>query len=139
MDACLFCAILKRHARASFIFEDEHAAAFMDLFPVQPGHALIVPREHVADLSDCPEDMAGRLFALSARLAPVIVSAVGADGFNVWTANGKAAGQEVFHLHLHVLPRFEGDTFGLRFPKDYPREVARADLDAMAARIRGVV
>lgn len=70
------------------------------------------------------------------RLAPRIVHAVGAAGFNVWTANGKVAGQEVFHCHLHILPRFEDDSFGLRFPKSYPQEAERGELDRLGDRIR---
>ena len=103
---------------------------------MHPGHALVVPRRHVVDLTDCPPDLAGRLFAVSAALAPAVVAASGADGFNVWTANGRAAGQEVFHLHLHILPRHTRDAFGLRFPKGYPSEASRAELDAMAEKIR---
>lgn len=133
---CVFCAICEGRAPGSVVYEDGDAVVLMDLFPVHPGHALIVPRRHVADLASCPEDLAGRLFALSGRIGPAVVRATDAAGFNVWTANGKAAGQEVFHLHLHVLPRYEDDTFGLRFPKGYPQEAARAELDAMADRIR---
>jgi len=103
---------------------------------VHPGHTLVVPRQHLTDLSTCPGELAGRLFAVSAALAPAVVAASGADGFNVWTANGRAAGQEVFHLHLHILPRFTRDAFGLRFPKGYPTEASRAELDAMAAKVR---
>ena len=122
MSDCVFCAIVARRAPASFVYEDEHVAAFMDLFPVHPGHLLVIPKRHVVDLTDCPAELAARLFRESARLAPAVVEAARADGFNVWTANGSAAGQEVFHLHLHVLPRYREDTFGLRFPKSYPTE-----------------
>lgn len=97
---------------------------------------LVVPRLHVTDLLSCPADLAGRLLIVSTELAPAIVKATGAAGFNVWTANGRAAGQDIFHLHLHVLPRHDGDSFGLRFPKGCPREASRAELDAMAHRIR---
>jgi histidine triad (HIT) family protein len=105
------------------VYEDDDLVAFLDLFPVHPGHTLVVPRGHVADLCSCP-------------LPPAIVDATGAQGFNVWTANGAAAGQEIFHLHLHVLPRFDDDAFGLRFPKSYPKEASRLELDAMAERIK---
>ena len=136
---CVFCRILRGDAPAAFVYQDEQIAAFLDLYPVQAGHTLVVPKAHVADLVACSADLAGRLFAASGRLAPAIVAAAGADGFNIWTACGRAAGQSVFHLHLHILPRFRTDQFGLRFPKDYPREADRAALDAMAARIRGRV
>lgn len=134
--ACVFCRILRRDAPAAFVYEDDQIAAFLDLYPVHAGHTLVVPKTHIEDLVACPGDLAGRLFAVSGRLAPAVVAAAGADGFNVWTANGRAAGQTVFHLHLHVLPRFRADAFGLRFPKDYPREADRSALEAMAARIR---
>lgn len=139
MSACLFCDILAGQLPASMVYEDEDVVAFLDLFPVHLGHTLVIPRRHMADLSTCPGPLVGRLFEVGAQLAPAIVQAAGAQGYNVWTANGAAAGQEVFHLHLHVLPRYDDDTFGLRFPKGYPSEAARDDLDAMAKRIRALL
>jgi histidine triad (HIT) family protein len=136
---CIFCQILARKIPGSFVFEDDVVAVFLDLYPVNPGHALVVPKGHTDDLLSCLPEVAGRLFEVAARFAPVLVRATGAEGFNVWTANGQAAGQEVFHLHLHVLPRFGNDTFGLRFPKGYPRAAPREELDAMAAEIRSRV
>lgn len=133
---CVFCAVLRREAPGSFVYEDDRAAAFLDLFPVNPGHTLVVPKRHAVDLLTCPSDLAGHLFAVAARLAPAVVATVEADGFNVWTANGRAAGQTVFHLHVHILPRFATDAFGLRFPRDYPTRAGRSALDALAARIR---
>ncbi|NIN10735.1 MAG: HIT domain-containing protein [Gemmatimonadales bacterium] len=136
MADCVFCSVIEGRLPGSFVYRGDEAVAFLDLFPVHPGHLLIVPRLHVEDLVSCPPGVAGQLFELSAKLAPAVVRATEAAGFNVWTANGKAAGQEVFHLHLHLLPRFEDDTFGLRFPKSYPQEAGRAELDAMAETIR---
>lgn len=123
-------------APASLVYGDDEVVAFLDLYPVHPGHTLVVPKRHVPDLASCPPELAGKLMEVSAKLAPAVVKATSAQGFNVWTANGRAAGQEIFHLHLHILPRHEGDSFGLRFPKGYPREASRRDLDLMAARIR---
>jgi histidine triad (HIT) family protein len=136
MSDCVFCAVLRGEAPASVVHEDELAVAFLDLFPIQAGHTLVVPREHVRDLSSCPPDLAAHLFAVSTSLAPAIAHANDAPAFNVWTANGRAAGQEVFHLHLHILPRHQDDSFGLRFPQGYPSEAARTELDEMARRIR---
>jgi histidine triad (HIT) family protein len=133
---CVFCRILQREAPAAFVYEDDEIAAFLDLYPVHAGHTLVVPKRHVTDLLACPGELAARLFAVSSQLARAVVVAAGADGFNVWTANGRAAGQTVFHLHLHVLPRFRTDAFGLRFPKDYPRQADPAALAEMAERIR---
>ena len=134
--SCVFCDILEGTSPASILHEDAQAVAFLDLYPIQEGHALVIPRTHVVDLAGCAPDLAGHLFAVAGRLGRILTQAVGAEGFNVWTANGKAAGQEVFHLHLHVLPRFTADNFGLRFPQSYPQAAARTDLDALAARIK---
>ncbi len=139
MSSCVFCDIIFGSEPASLIYEDDETVAFMDLFPIHAGHALVAPREHVKDLSDCSPQLAAHVFQVSALLGPAIARATAAQGFNVWSANGKAAGQEVFHLHVHVLPRFDDDTFGLRFPKGYPTPASRDQLEDMAAKIRRVV
>jgi histidine triad (HIT) family protein len=138
-DACVFCRILARELPGSLVYEDDDVVGFLDLFPVQPGHTLVVPRQHVMDLMHCPDPLAGRLLAACARVAAAVVAATGAEGFNVWTANGRVAGQTVFHLHLHVLPRFPADRLGLQFPKGSPREAAREELEEVAERIRAAV
>lgn len=137
MPRCVFCRILEGAAPASIVYDDATAIALLDLHPIHQGHALVIPRQHVADLASCPDELAAHLFAVSRRIAPAIVRATRADGFNVWTANGRAAGQDVMHLHLHVLPRRRDDTFGLRFPKGYPDAAHRPELDALARRITG--
>lgn len=135
-SGCVFCAVVAGSAPASMVYEDDEVVAFLDLYPVHPGHTLVVPKRHVPDLVSCPPELAGKLMEVGARLAPAVVRATSAAGFNIWTANGRAAGQEIFHLHLHILPRHESDSFGLRFPKGYPRQASRQELDLMAARIR---
>ena len=133
---CVFCRIVAGDEPASRVYEDDLAVAFLDLRPVHAGHTLVVPRRHLTDLRECDAALAAHVFAVSARLAPGIMRAMDADGFNIWTAAGRAAGQTVFHLHLHVLPRFFGDVFGPRLPKDGVVEAARPELDRVAARIR---
>ena len=132
---CVFCDIGAGRRPASVVYEDEEAIALLDLYPINSGHTLVIPRTHVVDLSSCASELAGHLFTLAGRLGSKLVQVVGGDGFNVWTANGAAAGQGVFHLHLHVLPRFANDAFGLRFPQSYPQRAERAVLDALAARV----
>ncbi len=136
MSDCIFCDIVTGEAQANLVYEDPEAVAFLDLFPVHAGHTLVVPKQHITDLRTCPTDLAAHLFGVATKLAPAVVEASDASGFNVWTANGKAAGQEIFHLHLHILPRYAGDKFGLRFPKGYPRRSSRDELDAMAEKIK---
>jgi histidine triad (HIT) family protein len=132
--ACVFCQIAGGAAPASLVYEDADIVAFLDLHPVHTGHTLVAPRAHAVDVRDCAAGLAARLFEVSARLAPAVVAATNADGFNIWTAAGRAAGQTVFHVHLHILPRFVGDDF--RVPKGGPPAAARSDLDAVAERIR---
>ena len=136
MAGCIFCDIVAGRTPASLVHEDDTAVAFLDLFPVHQGHTLVIPRQHCADLTAFDPAIAGHLMQVSAALGPRLVRALSAGGFNVWPANGTVAGQQVFHLHLHILPRFDTDNFGLRFPKDYPRAADRAALDELAGRIR---
>lgn len=136
MVDCIFCSIVEGNAAASVVHRDDVAVAFLDLFPVHAGHTLVVPRDHWEDLVTSPAEVVAHLMKVAQLLGPKIVRTVDAAGFNVWTANGSAAGQEIFHLHLHVLPRFEGDSFGLRFPKSYPHEAERSELDELAEGIR---
>lgn len=136
---CVFCGIAAGAVPASLVYEDDAVMAFLDLYPVHAGHTLVIPRYHAADLLACPDQLASRVFAVAARIAPAVVQVTGAQGFNIWIANGPAAGQTVFHLHLHVLPRFREDSFGLRFPGHYPTEADRGELETMARRIRAKV
>jgi diadenosine tetraphosphate (Ap4A) HIT family hydrolase len=131
----VFCDIVAGRSPASIVHDDADVIAFLDLYPIQEGHTLVIPRTHVVDAASCPPSLAGHLFAVASDLGQRLVRAVGAEGFNVWTANGKAAGQEVFHLHLHVLPRVSDDAFGLRFPQSYPQQATRTALDALASRL----
>jgi histidine triad (HIT) family protein len=108
----------------------------MDLHPVTPGHLLVVPLEHATYLADLPEAMGAHLFAVAQRLAAKIRrSVLRSDGINFFLADGQAAGQEVFHVHLHVFPRFKGDGFGLTFAPSYGQPAARERLDREAASI----
>ena len=139
MSDCPFCAILEGREPGAIVYEDEHAAALMDIYPVYAGHTLVIPRVHYENLVSCPKDLAAHLFTVAGQLGPAIMEATGGTAFNVWTANGEDAGQRVYHLHLHVLPRFPDDKFGLRFPKDFPAVKDQDELEAMAARIRAAV
>jgi histidine triad (HIT) family protein len=131
---CLFCGIVAGEVEASRVLEDERTVAFMDIRPVTPGHTLVVPRTHAARLADLdPQDGAG-VFDAGRRIA----AALRAEGVNLFLADGEVAGQEVFHVHLHVIPRAPGDGFGLRLPPDY-RIRERAELEAQAERIRSAL
>lgn len=136
-DACVFCKIVAGEAPASMVYEGEHIAAFMDIHPVNRGHVLVVPRSHVAQLASLDEELGGDLFQAGMHVAAAIRRAdLRCEGINFFLADGSAAGQEVFHVHLHVIPRFSGDGFGFRFGPDYFKPTSRASLDEAAASIR---
>jgi len=137
MTDCVFCRILAGELPASFVYRDEHCAAFMDIQPVNPGHLLVIPIRHAAHLADIDAATAGRMMQLAHRLAAALrASGLRCEGVNLFLADGEVAMQEVFHVHLHVLPRFAGDGFGLRFGPHYGQRPPREDLDAAAAKIR---
>ena len=134
--SCVFCDIVAGHAPASIVFQDERTITFLDHRPVTPGHMLVVPRRHAAFLADLDPEDGAQLFRVGQRGAAALrASSLRCEGVNFHLADGEVAGQEVFHVHLHVLPRFTGDGFGLRFPPDY-RIRERAELDEAAAAVR---
>jgi histidine triad (HIT) family protein len=135
MDDCIFCRIARREAPASIVYEDDVVLAFMDIGPVNPGHTLIVPRHHFPDMADMDEATGAHLFLVTMRVAAAIrKSGVRCEGVNLFLADGEAAGQEVFHLHMHVFPRFKEDTF--KVDADWSVHPPRTELDEIAGRIR---
>ena len=135
---CVFCAIANGEASASVVYKDSEVTAFMDTRPVNDGHVLVIPLQHEVSLLDLNEEVAARIFSVGRRIAEALkASGVRFEAFNLYLADGDAAGQEVFHVHLHVVPRFAEDGFGLRFGPDYGRLPPRSDLDELAGRIRG--
>ena len=134
---CVFCDIARGVAPASVVYSDRWVMAFMDIRPVNRGHLLIVPRAHAACLQELEEETGGWLLQVGMKLAGAIRgSNLKCEGVNLFLADGEAAGQEVFHVHLHVIPRFQGDGFGFRFAPEYYRLPERIELDEAAAEIR---
>jgi histidine triad (HIT) family protein len=140
MGECVFCRILAGELPASFVHRDERCSAFMDIQPVNAGHLLVIPNRHAPHLADVDADAAAHLMSVAHRLADALRrSGLRCEGVNLFLADGEAAMQEIFHLHLHVIPRFAGDGFGLRFGPDYETLPPRAELDEAAARILHVL
>ena len=137
MSDCIFCRILAGEAPASFIYRDDRCAAFMDIRPVNAGHLLVVPVKHGAHLADVDAETAAHLMRVGhAAVAALRASGLPCEGVNFFLADGEAAMQEVFHVHLHVFPRFRGDGFGLKFsPEYYKRGPERSELDQIAATL----
>ena len=123
MRGCVFCRIVAKEIPAAIVFEDEHTIAFMDAGQVNPGHVLVAAKGHAENLYELNDAQAGALLKAAARVARAIRAAFNPPGLSVYQANGKAAWQTVFHYHMHLLPRHEGDGMALTWPaKNPPRE-----------------
>jgi histidine triad (HIT) family protein len=131
---CIFCAIVAGHSLASTLYDDERVMAFMDIRPATPGHLLVIPKEHAPHLADLDPDDGARMFTLAQRLAAALRAAtIPADGINLFLADGEVALQEVFHAHLHVIPRTLDDGVVLKADFGAP---SREVLDQQAADLR---
>lgn len=130
---CVFCEILAGRLPSSRVYEDDLVIAFTDIRPLTPGHLLVIPREHAGCLDELDEDLGARVFTVASRLARALRRSGFCAGTDMFLADGALAGQEVFHVHLHVIPRYPGDGFRL---KARARTPDRDALDATAGRIR---
>lgn len=137
MSECIFCDILSGKLPSSVVYRDERCTALMDIQPINPGHVLVVPNSHAACLADLEGGVGSDLFGVAQRVAAALrVSGLRCEGVNLFLADGEAAGQEVFHVHLHVFPRHKGDGFGFKFPPGYSSKPERRELDAIALQIK---
>ena len=137
MSGCVFCRILAGDLEASVVWQDDVCTAFMDIQPVNPGHLLVVTNAHAGGMGDIDEEVAAHLMRIGHRLTAALRrSGLRCDGVNLFLADGAAAMQEIFHVHLHVFPRFRGDGFGLKFGPDYFQKPSRQALDAAAKQVR---
>jgi histidine triad (HIT) family protein len=130
---CVFCRIVRGELPAVKVYENDLVVAFLDIYPINPGHTLVVPKRHVERLEELSDEEARELVLATARLAPAIVRAVKAEGYNIVMNIGRAAGQEIEHLHLHIIPRFSND--GCRF--DCRRlKLAQEELERIGENIK---
>ncbi len=110
---CIFCKIAGGDIPSATIYEDEKFRVILDLGPASKGHALILPKEHFANIYELDEKTAADAFILAKKMAGKMTEALGCDGFNIVQNNGSVAGQTVFHFHIHLIPRYENDGVGL--------------------------
>lgn len=114
-EHCIFCKILKGELEASIVYEDAQVVAFMDIEPVNEGHVLVIPKFHAPHLSDLDDETLGHMAKIAGKIAKAIrKSDIRSEGMNLFLADDEVAGQEVWHAHLHVFPRFKNDGFGLK-------------------------
>ena len=137
MESCIFCSILAGDLPSTIIYQDDICTGFMDIQPINSGHLLIIPNEHFAGLDDLPPEIGQHIFVVGQRLALALRgSGLQCEGINFFLADGKAAMQEVFHFHLHVIPRYEDDGFGFQFSPRYAELPTRDELEKDAFHIK---
>jgi histidine triad (HIT) family protein len=136
MSDCVFCRIVAKEIPATLVHEDEHTLAFMDIGQVNPGHVLVALKKHAENIFALSEADAAAVFRSAARVSRAIRAAFEPQGLSVYQANGRAAGQTVLHLHIHLVPRYEGDGMALTWPvKNPPREKLVEYAEKIRARL----
>ena len=113
MSDCIFCKIANGEIPSATLYEDEDFRVILDLGPASKGHALILPKAHAANIYEISDDMAAKAMILAKKMATKMTEVLKCDGFNIVQNNGEPAGQTVFHFHMHLIPRYEGDQVGI--------------------------
>jgi histidine triad (HIT) family protein len=113
MNECIFCKIINKEIPSDIIYEDINTIAILDIKPVNPGHTLIIPKEHSETILDTKEETLKELITITKKITPAILKATNTKAFNININNNKIAGQEVPHLHFHIIPRKENDNLKL--------------------------
>ena len=140
MENCLFCKIIAGELEGTIVYKDEICTALMDIQPINPGHLMVIPNDHSKDLTELPPETGKHIFAIAQNLAAALRrSGIRCEGINLFLADGKAAMQEVFHFHLHVIPRYDGDGFGFQFSPRYAELPTRDELDKNGFYIKQVL
>lgn len=131
---CIFCKIANGEIPSKTLYEDDKFRVILDLGPASKGHALILPKEHYADLYELPEETAGEVMKLAKKMAEQMTQRLGCEGFNLVQNNGELAGQTVFHFHMHLIPRYRDDGQKIGWN---PQEATQEELEAIRAQITG--
>jgi histidine triad (HIT) family protein len=136
MTACVFCRIVSKDLPSTVVWEDDLTVAFMDIGSVNPGHVLVASRKHAENLCELDEALAAAVSRTTVRMARAVNAVFAPEGISIYQANGRAAGQTVFHFHVHIVPRYEGDGMQLVWPAKNP---ARAELEQTAQQLRSAL
>lgn len=134
-DNCIFCKLANGEIPTATLYEDDEFRVILDLGPATKGHALILPKEHYANIYEIDEEVAGRAFQLAKRMVTKLTEVLGCDGYNIVQNNGEAAGQTVFHFHMHLIPRYKNDDAGFGWKSS---ELKDADRDEILAKLAEV-
>ncbi len=131
-DNCIFCKIINGDIPSRKLYEDDNFIVIMDISPATKGHALVISKEHYADIYEMPADLLAEAIKVAQKMAIKMTDALHADGFNIMQNNGEVSGQTVFHFHLHLVPRYKDDEPCLTW---VPHDVSAEELDAVKATI----
>ena len=132
MEDCIFCKIIAGEIPSATVYEDDDVKAILDVNPAARGHVIVLPKKHASDVFSIPDEDLSKAICVAKKIAIAVKEAYKCDGVNILQNNGEAAGQTVFHLHIHVIPRFEGDTISVKWKQgEMP-----ADLDVIAGEIK---
>ena len=133
-EHCVFCAIINKDEQASIVFENDFSISFMDRYPLNRGHLLVIPKQHYQYLTDMENNDVAQLFEIVNILSKHVWKIVNADGLNISQSNGLAASQDIFHVHIHVIPRFINDTDNDLWPSR--KITTEQELDNLASQIK---
>ena len=132
MDNCIFCKIIAGEIPSTTIYEDDDVKAILDVNPAARGHVIVLPKNHATDIYSLPDEDLSKAICVAKRIAIALKDAYDCDGVNIIQNNGEAAGQTVFHLHIHVIPRFKDDTVSVKWKQgEMP-----SDMDVIAGEIK---
>ena len=134
-DDCIFCKIANGEIPSTTVYEDDDFRVILDLSPASKGHALILPKEHYANLYELPDEAASKVLIVAKNVVAKMTKALGCDGYNLVQNNGEVAGQTVFHFHMHLIPRYKEDQVGLGWKMG---ELTDADREDILAKLKEV-
>ncbi len=130
---CIFCRIIGNEISSVTLYEDDDFKVIMDISPASKGHAVLIPKKHVANIFEMDEETASKVFVVAAKVAKAIKEQLRCDGLNILQNNGEAAGQTVFHFHIHLIPRFNNDSIQITWAHD---SYEQGEAETIAAAIR---
>lgn len=137
MSECIFCKIARKEASAEILFETENTIAFLDINPINFGHTLVIPKHHYKEFHQIPDDISKELIVVTSKLSRAILDSLKPHGYNIFTNNGRLAGQAIMHCHFHIVPRYFKD--GIKFrpnPKSYNQKEMKQYGDLIREKIK---
>ena len=132
MNDCIFCKIAKGEIPSATVYEDDDFRVIMDISPASEGHMIILPKEHAAHVYELSDEIASKIYVLAKKLATALKDELDCDGINILQNNGEAAGQTVFHLHMHIIPRYYSDDISIRWNQ------GKSDADSLAELAKSI-